>query len=387
MDKDGTLHLVVLAHDPRVSEQWQNQGHTLNVSATCCSTLAAVADADWPAARAVVVDANLHAPLAPVLERLARVAPQAEHIVIVEPRRVEQLAAQLDLSCVTLLLGPLTATTLQNCIERLRRCWQAEQRAAELEGLAALGQRIGVLTHEGRNALQLMQANLELLQRCLDGNADAQNYHRRLCTLQERLHRMFDDLRATMAPLALRRQWCDLSELLDQVSQRTALLAGREIRVEQHQNGMPPCCLVDPVRMDQVFRNLLENSLEACSGAVEVQVHWSEVQNQADRALQMRIHDNGSGVAAHERDKIFQPFFTTKSSGTGLGMTIIQHILDAHGGRILLGSDEAPGTEFVLTLPLLGELAPQCEPPATFSETFDNAASSFGTLEPGANGA
>jgi two-component system, LuxR family, sensor kinase FixL len=63
------------------------------------------------------------------------------------------------------------------------------------------------------------------------------------------------------------------------------------------------------------------------------------------------VHDNGPGLSPEQRQKIFEPFFTTKTKGTGLGMAIVKRIMEAHGGKIAVGTGDGPGAEIVLTLP------------------------------------
>ena len=102
--------------------------------------------------------------------------------------------------------------------------------------------------------------------------------------------------------------------------------------------------------MGQVFRNIFENSLAACGATAEIEVRCSGGEIDGRPALRVSVCDNGAGLTAEQRARIFEPFYTTKTKGTGLGMAICRRIVEAHGGRIAVG-EQCPGTEIVITLP------------------------------------
>ena len=100
-----------------------------------------------------------------------------------------------------------------------------------------------------------------------------------------------------------------------------------------------------------VFRNVLENALEACRDPVEIGVHWSDGDLAGQPAIRVAVRDNGPGLTADQRKRLFEPFYTTKVQGTGLGMAIASRLVEAHGGTIEAGPAEGPGTTIVITLP------------------------------------
>src|SRR5262249_36233512 len=111
------------------------------------------------------------------------------------------------------------------------------------------------------------------------------------------------------------------------------------------------CCPVDPFRLEQVFRNILENSLAACPNPVRIDVRCTDVLLHGRRAVQVAVRDNGPGLTPEQRQRIFEPFYTTKTKGTGLGMAIAKRIVDAHGGRIEVGPGSDRGAEILITSP------------------------------------
>jgi signal transduction histidine kinase len=111
-----------------------------------------------------------------------------------------------------------------------------------------------------------------------------------------------------------------------------------------------PTCVADRFRLAQVFRNVLENSFAACDGPVRVDVTCREEREGGQAGIRLSFRDHGPGLNEEQRQRLFEAFYTTKASGTGLGMTIARRIVEAHNGRITIG-DSYPGAEFVLWLP------------------------------------
>ena len=108
---------------------------------------------------------------------------------------------------------------------------------------------------------------------------------------------------------------------------------------------------VDEFRVEQVFRNLLENSLAACTDPVNIDILCDETEIDRTPAVLITYRDNGPGLSAEQKRRIFEPFFTTKSKGTGLGMAIAKRILEAHGAQVRVGHDCRTGAEFRIVLP------------------------------------
>lgn len=229
---------------------------------------------------------------------------------------------------------------------------RAEERALQAERLAAVGQMITVLTHESRNLLQLCQANLELLDMEISDRPEAIKIASRIQQAQDRLTHLFGDLREYAAPIHLEREPYHLGRLVGQVlDELTSTYDDRQIQLQEVAHEVDQRCSIDPFRMHQVFRNLLENSIVACRDPVEISVLWSSAVCGDRPALEIAVRDNGPGLSPAQKQVVFEPFFTTKRNGTGLGLAISRRIVEAHGGRIAIGHCGYPGAEFVITLP------------------------------------
>lgn len=96
---------------------------------------------------------------------------------------------------------------------------------------------------------------------------------------------------------------------------------------------------------------MLENALAAAADPVRVVVGCTGAELAGREALRVAVRDNGPGFAGLDRQKVFEPFVTTKVHGTGLGLAICKRIVEAHGGEIAVGNGHDPGAEVLVTLP------------------------------------
>jgi PAS domain S-box-containing protein len=228
----------------------------------------------------------------------------------------------------------------------------AQQRVLQTERLAAIGQMVTGLAHESRNALQRSQACLEMLKFRLEGNADSLDLVVGIQDAQDDLQRLYEEVRTYAAPLVIVRHSTSLRSIIQEAwNQLEWTVRGREARLVE-QAEQDELAFVDPPRMVQVFRNLLDNALAACHDPVLVSVAWSRVDADGRPALRVTLRDNGPGFSPEQKRNLFEPFYTTKTQGTGLGMAIARRIVEAHGGTIAAGlDDDAQGAEIVILLP------------------------------------
>jgi signal transduction histidine kinase len=109
----------------------------------------------------------------------------------------------------------------------------------------------------------------------------------------------------------------------------------------------------DPDQLKEVLANLLVNACEVMVNGGVITIREEEnLEPPLGPAAVIRVSDNGPGIPESVRDKIFQPFFSTKEEGTGLGLSIATRIIEDHGGRLELKSRENEGATFIITLPL-----------------------------------
>ena len=229
---------------------------------------------------------------------------------------------------------------------------QVEAKLRQSERLAVIGETMAGLAHESRNALQQSQACLELLALKERDRPEIQGLAADIQKALDHLHHLYEEVRRYAAPINLKRESCDLGQLLrESWGELGPLHKGRANKLEQTANSVNLISRVDRLAMGQVFCRILENSLAACNGPVEVRANWTEAMHDGKPALQLSLQDNSGGLTREARQKLFKPFFTTKTQGTGLGLAIARRIVEAHNGQISLGPNASAGTEILVTIP------------------------------------
>ncbi len=127
--------------------------------------------------------------------------------------------------------------------------------------------------------------------------------------------------------------------------------ADKNVKVRLNLDSTLPPVLIDRIQIQQVLMNLIRNSIEAML-AVELRELLLSTAPDEPGYANVTIRDTGPGLPEQIASRLFQPFQTTKDDGMGIGLTICQSIIDAHGGRIWLLRDEPTGTSFRFRLPV-----------------------------------
>ncbi len=239
--------------------------------------------------------------------------------------------------------------TAQQLATAMRDLREAEAAVRRSERLAAIGQLMAGLAHELRNPLGTMRASAEVLAKKVAAeNEVARELAGYIAAEVDRTNSLVTRFLDFARPLELRRAAVDVSEVLD------AAVAEMENRrppfdVTIYKNYSPDVTPValDAELMQRVFHNLLVNAAEASppGGAVTVKTR------PAHGGVEIAVIDRGSGIDAKHRESIFNPFFTTKPTGVGLGLAIVAKIVDEHGGTMAVESEPGQGSVFRVVLP------------------------------------
>ncbi|MFE8604735.1 ATP-binding protein [Archangium violaceum] len=231
-----------------------------------------------------------------------------------------------------------------------------QRQLVEHERLAALGELSAVVAHEVRNPLGAIFNAVATLRRFVEPNAPA----RTLVTILEeeanRLNRLVDDLLDFARPSAPELYPVPLALMLEEAV-RTATSGQPRVRVEWALQPDVPPVPVDERKMRQSFLNLALNAVQAMPQGGTLRVTAYRCTEKPGAVVEFT--DTGSGIPPELRERLFQPFFTTKATGTGLGLIIVQRTLEAHGGHIHVDSPPGGGTTFRLVLPLGPEVETQ----------------------------
>ncbi|TWT49260.1 Sensor protein FixL [Rubripirellula amarantea] len=228
----------------------------------------------------------------------------------------------------------------------------SQDKLVQAERLAAMGQMVSAIAHESRNALQRIQVSVEVLQYDIEPGSEARQDLDRISRAKADLERLHDELRNFAGPIQLIAANGNFAEVWRQAWTNLKVSRGeRDAQLIEQVANVNLDCRCDAFRLEQVFRNLFENSLAACSDPVRITVTCQEIDIDGVPGLQISIRDNGPGLPPEMRPYVFEAFHTSKAKGTGLGMAIAKRFLLAHHGTIEIGSDSNDGAEFVIKMP------------------------------------
>jgi PAS domain S-box-containing protein len=243
-----------------------------------------------------------------------------------------------------------------------------EQRLQRSDRLAALGTLAAGLGHEIKNPLTSILTFSRHLSRRFADESFREKFQNVVPRELERINEIVDRLLELARPARLRFTTVQLPALLDSVIELygNEIEAKRTMVVREYARDVP-AVHADENAIYRVFVNLVANSLEAMGpgGHLTLRLRWAESPRRRAyySRVQIEIEDTGAGIPLPERDRIFNPFYTTKEGGTGLGLAITHKIIEEHGGTIDVASTSGVGTTFRVVLPLVShEVAPETRP-------------------------
>ncbi len=233
----------------------------------------------------------------------------------------------------------------------LREIRELKEKVRRSEHLASLGRLAAGVAHEIRNPLSSIRGFAQFFLNRFRGQKEEEEYAAVMVKEVDRLNRVITELLDFANPRQLRREPCSLAEVMDYALKVLSLeLEKKKVVVEKlYEDGLP-LVPADQEQLSQAFLNLLLNSLEAVAEDGKIVIGLSR-DPRRDR-INITLADNGRGIPPEDRERIFEPFFSTKSKGTGLGLAIVHKIVEMHGGEIRAENRPNGGTVFQVTLPL-----------------------------------
>jgi PAS domain S-box-containing protein len=232
--------------------------------------------------------------------------------------------------------------------ERTRQLLEAQEDLVRKEKLAVLGQVAGSVGHELRNPLGVMNNAVYFLQTVLsDADETTREY---LDIIKDEIagsERIVSDLLDSVRTKPPRPEAVGVAELIGQTLNKLTIPATVTVKLDIPQTLSP--LQVDAQQIHQVLRNLISNGMEAMPEGGELEIR--AVENEPEGQLVISVRDTGSGIAPQDMARLFQPLFTTKERGIGLGLVVVKNLTQANGGEIAVQSEVGQGTTFTVTLP------------------------------------
>ena len=283
--------------------------------------------------------------------------PNTDSLFFVARGKNEAPFREVDLE-MFLILSNQAAVAIENARlygelrEYVRQVEESQRALLQAEKMAAAGRLSVSIAHEVNNPLQSVQNCLHLAGRRDLPEAQREEYFElaksELNRLMSTVQRMLDFYR----PGAVSPSAVDLHDLLYYVlNLMSKQLEKQGIRVITDIPDTLPSVVAVGSQIQQVIINLILNSFDAMPEGGELRISAQVVKGE----VEILLEDNGPGIPADHQAHIFEPFFSTKDGGTGLGLTVSYNIVTAHGGTLELASNTGPGACFRIHLPIGGK--------------------------------
>jgi PAS domain S-box-containing protein len=238
---------------------------------------------------------------------------------------------------------------LRRSLDDLRR---TQQELVQRERLAAVGQAAAVVSHEIRNPLGVMANALSGLRKKPSADPEVESLLAILVEEVNRLDRIVGDLLDFARPMSPTMNPQSIEWLLEDALKAAAWAQPDPARVQVERRidaGLPPA-EIDGRLVRQALLNLLVNALQAMPRGGTLEVGAALEERAGRRWIRVDVADSGPGIPAEVLPRVFEPFFTTRASGTGLGLAVVKRVVDGHGGSIEVQTVEGRGTRFVVLL-------------------------------------
>ncbi|NOY96177.1 MAG: histidine kinase [Chlorobi bacterium] len=243
------------------------------------------------------------------------------------------------------------ASLYQQQVDRLKRMYQADR-------MSIMGQLAAGAAHEIRNPLTSIRSTIQFLKRDITDPEEGQLVDNLIGEV-DRINEIIQGLLSFSRPNLPQIETIDLDSIIQQTIQLISNTANKkDIELIYNKNTELSLIEADPGQLKQVFLNILINSIQAINnkGEVNISIEDNESTRSISHAIKEEIYivisDSGTGIDSDNIDKIFDPFYTTKSEGTGLGLSISYGIINRHGGDIKIKSKIGEGTTVIISLPI-----------------------------------
>ena len=253
-------------------------------------------------------------------------------------------------------LGVWNARLYERTNQTLKQLKNTQEKLVESEKLVGFGEMASSVVHEIGNPLGSISNSIQILQKKLNVDGTMKELMNIIDWEAERLNKSVEQLRELSKQRSYNLQINDLSEIIKRglliINKDFELIKGKKI-ITYLSNNLPQTKL-DSDAIQQVVFNLVKNSLQASEEGEKIEVKVNNLTRESEDYLIFEVKDYGKGIPENDIDLIFEPYYSNKSKGMGLGMHVVRQIVEAHNGIIEIQSKENIGTTVKVLIPVKG---------------------------------
>jgi len=287
------------------------------------------------------------------LQAGARFSPSPAHVAT-ELRSKDGAAVPVSESVAVLTDREGNVVGAVKVFQDLSEVTRLREEVRQKDRLAAVGQMAATVAHEIRNPLGGIEGFAALLARDIQEDDPRRRLVEKILAGTRSLNRVVSELLAFTRPMELKFEEIDAEDLLRSV----LVLAGDErdgvdVRIKSELREKRDKLRADREMLAQALLNLVLNAFQSMpqGGELEIGISAEPRSEQGPASVMVTFTDTGCGMAKEVLPRIFEPFFTTKEKGTGLGLALASRVIEGHGGRIAVSSEEGLGSTFEVRLP------------------------------------
>lgn len=242
----------------------------------------------------------------------------------------------------------------QEIIEkRAREQIKLKEQLGRAEHLSTLGEMVAAVSHEIRNPLGIIMSSAELLKKKTVSNTPSSAIPDIIVEEAGRLNNIITDFLNFAKPKAPNFVACRIEDILEKnITFFASDIKDKAYRIEKRARTDLPQIVADPNMLYQAFLNLLINARQAMPDGGKIMIELTA----NDNKIKIHFEDEGSGIQPDVLSKIWDPFFTTKETGTGLGLGIVKNIIEAHDGQVSFENRPVKGARMTIELPIQPEI-------------------------------
>ncbi len=273
-------------------------------------------------------------------------------VLLTSKNFVEDKVRGLETGADDYITKPFNSKELQARVQGLINKKISQVKVVEGEKQKALEILAEEVAHEIRNPVTAIGGFARRIMNKLPEESQLREYAQMIINEAERLEKMVGEIAGFKDIVVSANELVDIREIIDSVlEQFNDEMSRKKIEAILQYDAEVICTMGDKKNLELVFKHVVENAVESIDGAGTITIKTGEI----DESLIIDLIDTGRGLSADQLKLITQPFYTSKMSGAGMGLAIVKHIIEAHGGVLAISSVSGVGTTVRISIPVDGK--------------------------------